>query len=55
MQVLAVIANTAIARRILDHLQLDSTGPPITARAQGPPELCEPAPDYDLADPVYPD
>jgi len=55
MQVLAVIADTAIARRILDHLNLDSTGPPISVRAQGPPDLCEPGPDYDVADPVYPD
>jgi hypothetical protein len=54
MQIPAVIADTAIAWRILDHLNLDSTGPPVT-RAQGPPGLCEPAPDYDGADPVYPD
>ncbi len=55
MQILAVIADTTVARRILDHLEHESTGPPITARAQGPPELCEPAPDDDAADPIYPD
>jgi hypothetical protein len=54
LQILAVIANPAVAKRILDHLGLDSKGPPITARAQGPPEPSEP-PDYDVADPVYPD
>ena len=51
MKVIAFIPQVAVARRILDHLDLDSTGPPI-ARAQGPPELFDPGPDYS-ADPVF--
>jgi hypothetical protein len=41
-----------VARRILDHLGLDSQGPPV-ARAQASPELFDPGPGYDVADPAH--
>jgi hypothetical protein len=33
MQLIAFIAEARVAKRILDHLRMDSTGPPV-ARAQ---------------------
>jgi hypothetical protein len=54
LRVLAFIAEATAARRILDHLGLDSQGPPL-ARAQAPPELFDLGPDYGAADPAYPD
>ena len=51
LQVVAYIAEETVARRILEHLQLDATGPPVT-RAQPAPEPAEPFPEYDLVDPV---
>ena len=54
MKLIAFIANEAVARHILDHLGLDSTGPPL-ARPKAADELLESAPDHDVADPVYPD
>ncbi len=44
----SLIAGATVACRILDHLGLDSQGPPV-ARAQAPPELFDPEPDYDVA------
>jgi hypothetical protein len=52
MQLIAFIAEAKVAKRILDHLGLDSTGPPV-ARAQPHAELLEPGPDYGAADPAY--
>ncbi len=52
MKLIAFVANEAEARHILDHLGLDSTGPPL-ARPKAADDL-EPAPDHDVADPVYP-
>ena len=49
LQVIAFIAQVAVARRILEHLGLDSQGPPV-ARAQAPPEFFDPEPDYDVSD-----
>jgi hypothetical protein len=54
MQLIAFIAEAKVAKRILDHLALDSTGPPV-ARAQPHAELLEPGPDYGAADPTYPE
>jgi hypothetical protein len=54
LQIIAFIADDAVARRILLHLGLDSRGPPV-ARAQAPPDFGEPGPSYDAADPVYAD
>ncbi len=39
---------------ILDHLGLDSRGPPL-ARAQAPPDALDPAPICDGVDPAFPD
>jgi len=49
LQMIAFIAQEAVARRILGHLGLDSQGPPV-ARAQAPPEAFDPGPDYDVSD-----
>jgi hypothetical protein len=53
MKLIAFVANEAVARHILDHLGLDSTGPPLM-RPKATNELLEPVPDHDIADPVYP-
>ena len=52
LQMIAFIADQGTARRILEHLELDATGPPV-AVGRGAPESIEPTPDYDVADPVY--
>ena len=49
------IAQAAVAKRILGHLGLDSTGPPV-ARAAPPPEQVDLGPSYDAhhsANPTY--
>jgi hypothetical protein len=58
MQLIAFIAEAKVAKRILDHLALDSTGPPVgppVARAQPHADLLEPGADYGAADPTYPE
>jgi hypothetical protein len=45
MQLIAFIAQVTVAKRILDHLGLDSTGPPV-ARAAPPPEQVDLGPSY---------
>jgi hypothetical protein len=52
MQLIAFIAEAKMAKRILDHLGLDSTGPPV-AGAQPHAEPLEPGPDYSTADSIY--
>ena len=54
LQVIAFIADDAVAGRILLHLGLDSRGPPV-ARAQAPPDFSEPGPSCDGADAAYAD
>ncbi len=54
LQLTAFIAEATVAKRILDHLGLDSRGPPL-ARDQAPPDALDPAPSYDGTDPVFPD
>jgi hypothetical protein len=54
MQRIAFIAQATVAKRILDHLGLDSTGPPV-ARAAPPPEQVDLGPSYGVADPIYPE
>ena len=54
MQIIAFIAQATVAKRVLDHLGLDSTGPPV-ARAAPPPEQVHPGPSYDAPDPIYPE
>jgi hypothetical protein len=48
------IAEATVARRILDHLGLDSRGPPV-ARAQAPPDMLDAGPSYDGADFAFPE
>src|SRR6266568_520033 len=52
LRLIAFIADEKVAARILDHLGLDSTGPP-AAPPRRVPEEVEPPPSYDLPDPVY--
>ena len=51
LRVIAFIAEALVAKRILDHLGLDACGPPLS-RALAPPELFDPGPSYDTADPA---
>ncbi len=53
MELIAFIAEPTVAKRILDHLGLDSTGPPLAPPRASEPDSVEPAPAYDVADPVY--
>jgi hypothetical protein len=53
MELIAFIAEPTVAKRILDHLGLDSTGPPLAPPRVGPPDPVDLAPAYDVADPVY--
>ena len=52
LRVIAYIAEENIARRLLEHLGLDATGPPVR-KAEAGPEPAEPLPEYDLVDPVF--
>jgi hypothetical protein len=56
LELIAFIAETAVARRILDHLGMDAQAPPL-ARARSPDEEAfdDPGPDYAVGDPVYED
>ena len=50
LEMIAFISDQGIARKILEHLELDA--PPVAA-ARRVPESIDPTPDYDVADPVY--
>jgi hypothetical protein len=52
LEIIAFIADRGTAKKILEHLELDSTGPP-RAAGRGAPESIEPTPDYDAADRIY--
>lgn len=57
LEVIAFIAEAAVARRILDHLGMDSQAPPL-ARARAPNDagaFGDAAADYAAGDPVYHD
>jgi hypothetical protein len=54
LRLIAFISDATVAKRILDHLHLDSRGPPL-ARAQAPPDLLDPGPSYEAADVPFPD
>ena len=54
MELIAFISEGLIARRILEHLGLETTGPPLT-RATGGAEAIEAGPNYDTADAQYAD
>ena len=53
MQLIAFIAGPVVAKRILDHLGLDSTGPPLAPPRVGQADSVDPAPACDVADPMY--
>jgi hypothetical protein len=53
MQLVAFIAEATVAKRILDQLGLDSTGPPLAPARRGQADSVDPAPAHDVADPVY--
>ena len=52
LKMIAFIADQGVARKILEHLELEATGPPLPA-ARGAAPSIEPTPEYDVADPVY--
>ena len=53
MKLIAYINSASVARRILEHLGLRATGPPL-AKARFPDsDGCDPAPDYEQADPAW--
>jgi hypothetical protein len=52
MMLIAFIAEPTVAKRILDHLRL-STGPPLAPARGGQADSVDPAPAYDVPDPVY--
>jgi hypothetical protein len=53
MMLIAIIGEPTVAKRILDHLHLDSTGPPLAPARGGQADSVDPARAYDVADPVY--
>ncbi len=56
LEIIAFIAEAGVAKRILDHLGMDSQGPPLApARAPDDAELDDPGPDYQAGDPIYED
>ncbi len=52
LEVIAFIADPGVARRILEHLALDATGPPLSP-ARRAEESFDPMPRADAGDPVY--
>ena len=54
MELIAFIAEPGVAKRILDHLGLVSTGPPVP-KPRAPDEALDPGPDYGGADVTYDD
>jgi hypothetical protein len=54
LEVIAFIAEAAVAKRILEHLNLASQAPPL-ARAQSPDDVSQvdDGPDYDAGDPIH--
>jgi hypothetical protein len=53
MMLIAFIAEPTVAKRILDHLHLNSTGPPLAPARGVQADSLDRAPAYDVADPVY--
>lgn len=57
LEIIAFIAEAGVAKRILDHLGMDSQAPPV-ARARAPGDagaLGDSEPDYAAGDPIYDD
>jgi len=54
LEIIAFIAEYGVAKRILDHLGLDSRAPPMAgARPPDDPADAGDAPDYHAGDPTY--
>ncbi len=51
MKIIAYIASASLARRILEHLGLPATGPPLAKARLTESEGYDPAPDYEQAEP----
>ena len=53
LEMIAYIAQPTVAKKILDHLGLESQGPPVARATSGTADAAEPGPDYDCVDPSY--
>jgi hypothetical protein len=53
MKLIAFINSASVARRILTHLGLPTTGPPLAKASLAETEGCDSLPDYDRADPAW--
>jgi hypothetical protein len=53
MKIIAYIASASVARRILAHLGLPTTGPPLAKARLPESEGYDPAPDYEQAEPSW--
>ena len=53
MKLIAYINSASVARRILAHLGLPTTGPPLAKASLPDGEGCDSAPDHEQADPVW--
>ena len=52
MKLIAFITGAGVARQILEHLELPTTGPPTAKAVQMGDDEREPAPEYDQVDPT---
>ena len=53
MKLIAFINSASVARRILAHLDLPTTGPPLAKASVPDSDGCDPGPDYEQADPAW--
>ena len=53
MKLIAFITGAGVARQILEHLELPTTGPPSAKAARMVGDEGEPAPEYDQVDPTW--
>ena len=53
MKLIAFITGAGVARQILEHLSLPTTGPPTAKAARTGSEQPDPAPEYDQVDPTW--
>ena len=53
MKLIAFITGAGVARQVLAHLALPTTGPPTAKAARMGGDDREPAPEYDQGDPTW--
>ena len=53
MKLIAYINSASVARRILAHLGLPTTGPPLAKASVPDSDGCDPVPNYEQADPAW--